>query len=176
MLSYKLLDGIQCLVHGARFRSNFILNNEIEYGTMDWLDVREKPSFIDVDQATLQSFRRDIRTVINSKTNDIIKYFNYNGDIVFLNLEFQFNLSQLVVMKDNLPYPYTMKIRDDENGCGIYITMDTADDMVALYHAGFSHVSQALYSGRVLKDPLKDMGRTELEEFQDLRVVDYINT
>jgi len=176
MLSYNLLDGIQKLVPGAKFKSRFVNNNEIEYGTMQWLDIRDKPSFIDVDQATLQSLRRDIRTEINLKTDNIIKYFEYSDSIVYLNLEFQFNLSQLVVMKDYLTYPYTMKVHDDTNGGGVYMTMDTSDDLIALYHAGFNHVSQVLSDGRILKDQLNEMGRTELEEFQDLRVVNFIDT
>jgi len=171
MLSYSLLDGIQKLVPGAKFKGQFVNNNEIEYGTITWLDTREKPSFIAVDQAALTVFRKNIRTAINIKTTQIIKHFNYNGNFVYMDLEFQFNMSQLVVMKDYLTYPYTMKIHDDEDGCGVYFTVNNSDELVSLYQAGFMHVSQTLAEGRQLKDQLKNMNRTELEEFQDTRVV-----
>jgi len=171
MLKYNLVDGINQLVPGAKFKGTFINHNEIEYGTITWLDYRPKPSFIEVDQATLKVLRRNIRVVINEKTTEIIKHFNYNGNLLYMNLEFQFNISQLVMMKDMLPYPYTMKIHDDEDGCGVYMTLNNSDELMQLYQAGFTYVSQVLAEGRQLKDQLKNMTRTELEEFQDTREV-----
>jgi len=169
-MRFDLMLGIQALVPGAKVRGVFDQQTESEYNALYWLDPRPKPDYIDVEAATLKAVRTQLMVDINLKTSGIIvNTFSWKDIPAFMDLEFQFNMSQLFINKDMLTYPYEMKLSDDEDGCGRYINVVDADELATLYFTIFNHVATTLASGRALKDTLKTMNRTELEEFKDLR-------
>ena len=170
MVIFDLFAGLNSLVPGVRCKGAFNEHTIIEYNALVWLDPRPKPTYVDVEIAALAAMRIGIRNEINTKTNGmIVTGMIYNSVPVYADLEFQFNLSQLFINKDMITYPYQMKLSDDEDGCGRYIMVQDSNEMATIYFTVFNHVAVHLESGRLLKDTLKTMNRTALEEFRDLR-------
>ncbi len=175
-MSYPTFDAKRALnkcLSGAKFKGTFINHNEAEYNALDWLDLRPKPEWLDVEQAGLTLLRRRIADNLNERTNYAIvneyEWSKYPGVKVNAYLEWQFNLSELYGSRTLLTYPYRLKVNEDTQATTVYYEVTTVEEWDALYMSLFSFIQGWLQSGRDLKDSLVGMTRTQLEEFRDLR-------
>ncbi len=157
------------------YRPVFIEHTEEEYDAIKWRDVRPKPSWIEVEQATLTCLRDKIRHNIDQRTQTaIVSEFRFS---LFPDQKFttpfnrQFAVQNLWLVRESglVTFPYQLYVCTDEQSYPQYITLNSADELNKLYLEMFNHVSQWLESGRQEKAKLKNMTRTELEEYRDLR-------
>ena len=170
MVIYDVGAGLQKTLPGARYKGVFTDNTEAEYNAIQWLDVRSKPAFSTVHAAALTVMRNRWRDKINGKTDDLIVNTFENSGVTFkLSREFQFDMLALDYKSALVTFPYTVKVNDDADGGGVYIELASAEVLSNLISLVFVHVQTQLAGGRYYKDSLKNMLRTELEEFVDPR-------
>lgn len=170
LAQFDLLAGLNELVPGPRFQGQFTDHTEEEYNTLTWLDSREKPPYAEVEAHALNYMRRRIAEKIDERTQHAIIYeFVYNETPVFAPLDWQFDAQNLWLLRAGLDYPYKLKVGRNTDASSIYIEFADADALHSFYMSFFGYVKGWLDSGRDLKDSLKDMTRTQLEEFRDDR-------
>jgi len=68
-----------------------------------------------------------------------------------------------------ISYPYKLKVSNNENGEGNYITLQNTDHFHQFFLLGLKHKNEMIASGRKLKDDLPNMKLTELINFIDTR-------
>lgn len=116
-----------------------------------------------------------LKDFINAKTDEIIEFgmtFN-DGTIaqpIHLGIEEQINLDTMDRLRDELnllgliTYPYKLKVSDNANGEGNYITLQSPDHLHLFFLSGIGHKNTSIGYGRYLKDSLGLMTKTQLEE------------
>jgi hypothetical protein len=182
MITFELYSAINDLIPGAKYKGSFSNHTETEYNAIEWLDPRTKPDWADVLKSALKVMRGKWRDEINLKTTELIEdgfYFDDGSDqgsvLIHMGVEEQINLDTMDRLRTELEalgvfvYPYDLKVSDNENGEGNYITLTSADHLHEFFLAGVAHKNAMIASGRALKDSLGDMNRTALEEFEDNR-------
>ncbi len=124
--------------------------------------------------------RNSIKDEINDKTDYIIEHgMIFNDGIishsVHLGIEEQINLDTMDRLREELnllgliTYPYKLKVSDNANGEGNYITLQSPDHLHLFFLSGIGHKNASIAHGRYLKDALGSMTKTQLEEFIDPR-------
>jgi len=170
---FNIYIGLDSLVEGPIFKGGFINHTEEEYNNIVWLDDRVKPAWDEVEAECLNHVRRELIILINERTSNIIKYgFHTSLDSeldIWASSEWQFNVSQLTSIRDNLDYPYYLKASETVSGVTNYLAMNQPDDFVTLFNEFMYWTSVKLAEGRTIKDSLADMTREELENFVDTR-------
>ena len=180
---FSTKSGLAKVLSGARYKGVFVNNDESEYNNLDWQDIRDKPAWTNVEQAGLAYLRFLIKESINKRTQEmIINDFIFSGaptTPVNMTSEWQFNVLGLYVGEafhiatilpiNLLAYPYELHVGSGTEVTPTYITIADFTALTTLYLEVFNHINTKLISGRVLKATLSAMGRTELEEFRDLR-------
>jgi hypothetical protein len=187
LVTFDLMKGLQKLVPGAKVSGVFKDQTVSEYNNLKWLDPREKPTYQEVEASTLRVMRQDWRSAINERTVQIIEdsmVFNDGSkdENVTLGVEEQINaigmiLTYLIGEMTSTDYlsaagvnfPYSLKVSDNENGEGNYINLSDKTELIRYFLSGVGHKNNAIESGRLLKDSLGTMNRTQLEEFRDER-------
>ena len=172
---FDIRRGLNALISGPRYRGTFVKHDEAEYNAIEWLDLRDKPLWADVEQSALKCLRNRIKRNIDSRTQKaIITEFrcSFAPDIpTETTFEWQFDTLNLWLIRDSglLSFPYDIHVGSDEDAEPQYITCEDSAALNQLYLEMFAHIKNWLDSGRVEKAKLKDMTRTELEEYRDLR-------
>ncbi len=172
---FQTKQGLDAVCTGARFRGELVLNDESEYGGIEWLDVRPKPDWNTVEAAALLVLRYKIASKLNTRTSEMITN-DFHASIspetvVVSTTEWQFDTMNLWLIRDMglVAFPYELHVGMNEDATSRYITIPTPDDLQQIYLEMFGHISTCLASGRVEKDKLHSMTRTQLEEYRDNR-------
>jgi len=172
---FNIYNGLNYLIDGPIFKGGFNNHTEEEYNNIIWLDDRDKPSWVDVENECLTFVRRELIMGINERTSNLIQYgFHTSIDStanyeIWGTPEWQFNVSQLVAIRDNLTYPYYLKVSETKDGITNYLTMETPNDFITLFNEFMYWTTVKLAEGRNIKDSLINMTREELENFVDPR-------
>lgn len=173
--TFQTRQGLNVECPGARFRGALIENTEEEYGMIDWQDVRQKPLWNDVEASALNILRRRIARNLNERTSQLItEEFRTSlapDTVIQSTFEWQFNMMNLWLAKDTglYEFPYDVHVGMNIDASFRYITVASPNEMQQLYLEMFNHISDSLASGRVEKDKLRSMTRTQLEEYRDVR-------
>lgn len=113
--------------------------------------------------------RRGIRDEIGKRVDYKIRYgfqFSLAPEAKFdATLEWQFDVQNLVMSRDNLTYPYKLKINTSSHGKPIYITLVSADVLALMYSEFFTFVSTLLYTAREEKNGLVALSEKELDSY-----------
>jgi len=180
---FSTKNGLATVLSGARYKGEFVLNNETEYNNIDWHDIRDKPTWVDVELAGIARLRYDIKEDINERTKEMIEHdFMFSLDpvtTVEMSDEWQRNVLGLytgeamfiagILPMQLLTYPYELHVGSGNEVVPRYITIADFAELTQLYLEIFNHINTMLLSGRTLKNDLGAMGRNELEEFRDTR-------
>ena len=172
--TFQVAKGLYRICPGARFKGIFENNTQQEYEMLEWHDIRVKPAWSEIEQASLTILRADIKQNMNQRTSDIITYeFKSNlfpSNTFHMELEWQFQIQNVWLCRDTLiTFPYDIYCSSDEDGNCEYVTIESKEIMHQFYLEGFLHVDNTLKSGRAEKKKLVSMSRTMLEEYRDLR-------
>jgi len=172
-MRFNIYAGLNQIIEGPFFKGGFVNHTEEEYNNIVWLDDRPKPLWADVERECLTCVRREIIEEINYKTSILIQYgFHTSIDSttdIWATQEWQFNVSQLVAIRNNLSYPYYLKASENKDGVTLYIVMNEPSDFETLYNEFMYWTATKLAEGRNIKDSLSGLTREELENFVDPR-------
>lgn len=180
MIQFNIINGLNDLVNGAKFKGLIKYHTQEEYNNIEQLDFRPKPTWFEVYDSSLNNMRQLLKEQINNKTDELIEYgFFYNdGEVthlIHLGIEEQINLDTMDRLRDELHnigaivFPYKLKVSDNEYGEGNYITLQNADHFHEFFLKGVIHKNLSIYNGRILKDSLSSLNREQLENFRDNR-------
>lgn len=138
-----------CLVHTGR--SKWILF----YGF--WKDDEKSESGWEYRHTfyrkpTLSEVRELVVSAINKTTEEkIINGFVWNGMQIYLSPENQLNFAA-IERSENIPYPLTLKINEQEDGTPIYHTFENANDFIAFSQSACAYVIKSVQDGWREKD------------------------
>lgn len=115
-----------------------------------WIYNQETTSFSNPNPpSTLADARAAKIEEIDTRTREILaEGFTYNGVVLGLSESDRSNYLGLVIVKDVLTYPYTIKGKANSDYC----TIQSAQDMLGLFLTGVSYIDNTLRSGFVHKD------------------------
>lgn len=173
--AFDIRRGLNALISGPKYRGDFTNHSEGEYNSIEWLDMRDKPLWADVEQSCLRYLRNRIKRDIDSRTQtEIVSGFRCSLDPDLpteTTFEWQFDTLNLWLIKDSgmISYPYSIHVGSDGDSNPQYIICEDAADVNQLYLEMFAHIKNWLDSGRIEKSKLRNMTRTQLEEYRDLR-------
>ena len=77
--------------------------------------------------------------------------FVWNKKQIYLSTENQLNFSA-IERSENIPYPLTLKINEQEDGTPIYHTFENADDFIAFSQSVCAYVIKTVQDGWREKD------------------------
>ena len=173
--TFQTRQGLNAVCAGARFSGALTENTEEEYGGIEWLDVRPKPQWNDVESMGLGILRHRIAGNLNTRTSDMIqndfKTALSPDTVVQSTFEWQFDMLNLWLIRDSgmIVFPYEVHVGMNIDVTSRYITVNTADELNQIHIEMFAHISACLTSGRTEKDKLQGMTKTSLEEYRDTR-------
>ena len=174
MHTFRIVSGLYELCPGAKFSGEFFDNIESEYNDITWLDIRVKPSWIDIEQESLTKLRQEISVDIKDKTTinieNNLRYSNFPDVPILCNQLWQWDMFVLwLINKNNLTYPYNIKVSETKDAQINYIILNSVEEFDQIIMEIFSFIYNWLATGRVERDKLASMTRTQLEEYVDLR-------
>jgi len=169
----RLINGLESLIPNVKFKGDLRENSERLYNSIEILD-NVKPSYEDVYQASLDYYRKEIANSIDNKTSEKITYEfifseDTNSNKFKTDLQWQFNIQTIYMNKNNLTYPYYLKINSDNKGMPIYFTIQDSSQFDRLYTELFQFINQWLYSGWQEKTKISNMTEEELVNYVDVR-------
>ncbi|MFT0269750.1 hypothetical protein ACMSF4_01440 [Bacteroides thetaiotaomicron] len=101
---------------------------------------------------TLSEVKEIVVSAINKTTEEkIINGFVWNKKPIYLSPENQLNFSA-IERSENIPYPLTLKINEQEDGTPIYHTFENADDFIAFSQSVCAYVIKTVQDGWREKD------------------------
>ena len=172
---FNARQGLNAVCKGAKYKGKFIKHTEDEYNLLEWLDIREKPSWLEVEQAALINLRKSICDNINRRTDEaILKKFRTGispETPITATLVWQFDTLNIYLQRESglIKFPYNLHVGSDDKAKPVYIELKDAKALEILYLEMFGFINKWLASGRNEKEKLQDMTRTGLEEFRDNR-------
>lgn len=172
---FNIRQGINSICSGAVYEGSFIENTEEEYNDLVWLDSRSRPTWLEVEKATLIVLRGKICDNINERTNyAIMNEFRCSIDSskpITASFEWQFDTLNLFMQRDSgyVEYPFELHIGTNEYSAPTYLTLKDSNDVLTVYFEMFAFINNWLTSGRIEKQKLQGLTRTGLEEYRDLR-------
>ncbi|RKY10485.1 MAG: hypothetical protein DRP56_00885 [Planctomycetota bacterium] len=173
--TYDIAAGLDALVPSANYSGRLKYNTQQEYDALVWADERSKPSFSNVDAATLNVMRLAIVHDINERTSSEITG-NFRSSIapstpIFSTLEWQFDVLNLWLIRDSgiISFPYELYCSTGDNAESNYISLPDSTALNTMYLEMFGYVDGWLKSGRSEKDKLKMMDKEQLETYTDPR-------
>lgn len=101
---------------------------------------------------TLSEVKEIVVSAINKTTEEkIINGFVWNKKQIYLSTENHLNFSA-IERSENIPYPLTLKINEQEDGTPIYHTFENADDFIAFSQSVCAYVIKTVQDGWREKD------------------------
>jgi len=173
--TFNARQGLNKICKGAKYKGKFIKHTQEEYNKLEWADIRDKPSWADVEQAGLINLRKNICNNINLRTDmAILKEFRTSlspTTPVTATLVWQFDTLNIYLQKDSglIKFPYNLHVGCDDKAKPVHIELKDTKALQTLYLEMFGFINEWLTSGRKEKEKLQSMTRTGLEEYRDIR-------
>jgi len=170
----RLINGLESLIPNVRFKGDLRTNDRELYESLTILSGEEKPLYDIVYQASLDYYKKEIANKINEKTSEKITYEfifseDENKNKFKADLQWQFNIQTIYMNKNNLTYPYYLKVNSDNKGMPIYFPIQNSSQFDKLYTELFQFINTWLYSGWQEKTKISSMTEEDLDNYVDVR-------